>query len=334
MTINWGIIGFGAIADKCTAQAMIDASGSNLVSLMRRNMDKAREYAEKYEVPKYFGTIDEVLNDDEVDAVYIATPIGPHHDQTIWAAEAGKHVLVEKPMAVSVKECQEMIDACEARNVKLMVCFYQRFNGLHQKMKQLLADGLLGRLCAARIQFTQYYPYSLEHWRYDPAQSGGGTVMDTASHCIDTLRFLLGRKVVEVGGFADNFMFNGPVDDTSSMILKFEDGMHAVITSHFSSPDWDQSAVNVVEVYGEKGVMISSPINHKQSGGELRWNVGEGWERYRTEQSTHIALLDAFATCIETDGESPVPGIEGLVNMQIIECLYESSRTGRFVKLT
>ncbi len=332
MTIRWGIIGFGAIADKCTAPAMLEAPGSALVSLMCRSMDKARLCAQKYGVPKYWDNADELIADREIDAVYIATPVSLHCPYAVAAARAGKHVLVEKPMAVSASECWEMIQACTANNVKLMVCFYQRFNARHQKMRELLAGGALGKLSAARIQFTQYHPYTPAAWRYDP-RHGGGSVMDTGSHCIDLLRFLLAREVVQVAAVTNNLMFHGPVEDTASIVLCFDDGTQSVITTHFSSPAWDQTAANVVEVYGERGVMIAAPINDKFSRGELRWNVGQGWESYQAEQSTHVAMLEAFTQSIESDTPPPVTGADGLANMRIIEAIYQSSRERRFIRL-
>ena len=331
MTLNWGIIGFGDIANKCTAPAMIEAPSAKLAGVMCRSMDKARSVAQKYGAETYGDSSEPLLKNDAIDAVYIATPVSTHCRYTVEAANAGKHVLVEKPMAVSAAECAEMIAACQANNVKLMVCFYQRFNARHQKMKELLRDGVLGKLCAARIQFTQYNPSSPGAWRHDPRE-GGGTVMDTGSHCIDTLRFLLGREIVDVAAMASNHTFSGPVEDTSSAVLTLEDGMQAVLTSHFSSPAWDASAANTVEVYGDKGVMIASPLNDKQSRGQLRWDAGDGWQTFTAEQSTHVALLEAFARSIETGQESPVPGREGLINMQVIEAIYRSARGRRFVR--
>jgi 1,5-anhydro-D-fructose reductase (1,5-anhydro-D-mannitol-forming) len=332
MVINWGIIGFGAIAEKCTAPAMLEAPHSSLVSLMCRSMDKARACAQKFAVPKYWDDADKILSDAAVDAVYVSTPVSLHRRYTVDAAEAGKHVLVEKPMAVSASECEEMIAACQANKVKLMVCFYQRFNARHQRMKELLAGGVLGKLCAARIQFSQFNPYVPGAWRYDPKE-GGGTVMDTGSHCIDTLRFLLGQEITDVRAITDNLMFRGPVEDTASAILRFGDGVQAVLTSYFSSPAPDQSAANAVEVYGEKGVMIASPLNDKFSRGELRWHAGEGWQTFQAEQSTHVALLEAFTHCIEHDTPPPVAGADGLVNLRVIEAIYRSSVQGCRVRV-
>jgi predicted dehydrogenase len=135
-----------------------------------------------------------------------------------------------------------------------------------------------------------------------------------------------------VAAMAGNHLFGGPVEDTASVILTLDDGMQAVLTSHFSSPAWDPSAVNSVEVYGEKGVMITSPLSDKFSRGLLRWDVGNGWETFGAEQSTHVALLEAFARSIETDAESPVPGREGLINMSVIQAIYRSASKRQFVR--
>jgi 1,5-anhydro-D-fructose reductase (1,5-anhydro-D-mannitol-forming) len=333
MSINWGIIGCGAIADKCTARALKEARGSMLGAVVRRDLDKCRAFAEKWGVPRYYGAVDEILKDEEVNAVYVATPIYLHCEQTIAAAEAGKHILVEKPMAMTSAECEQMIGACEANRVKLMVCYYQRFNARHQKLQQMIADGLIGKPVAARIQFGQYYPDTEGAWRQIPEMGGGGAIMDTGSHCIDTLRALLGAEVLEVRALADTLVFNYSVEDTASILLKFDNGIHGVVTSYFTSPDVDHFSMNIVDVYGTRGRVVASPINAKNSEGFLKAYTQDEWTEHYFEQNTHVALLEAFVESIEEDRPSPVPGEEGLMGLRVIEAAYESAKTGKAVKV-
>ena len=331
MTINWGIIGCGAIADKCTARAMKEAKGSKLVAVMRRDLDKCRAFAEQWGVPRYYGTVDEILKDEEVNAVYVATPIYAHLEQTIAAAEAGKHVLVEKPMAMTSSECQEMMDACEANGVKLMVAFYQRFNARHQKMRQMLAEDQIGQVVAARIQFGQYYPEIEGSWRQIPEQGGGGTIMDTGSHCIDTLRMVLGAEVNAVSALMDTLVFKYPVDDTTSILLKFDNGAHGLVTSYFTTPDVDHYSLNILEVYGTGGRIVTSPINDKNSHGFLKIWTNEEWNEFYFDHNTHVAMIEDFVQAVEEGRETAIPGKEGLIGMQVIEAAVESARTGAVV---
>ena len=333
MALRWAIIGAGAIAEKCVAGAMINAPNSSLEMAMRRDAEKLRDFARRWGVGRYTTDLDEVLGDDGIDAVYIATPIYVHKEETIKAAEAGKHVLVEKPMAMTSEECQEMIDACAKNKVKLGVAFYQRFNQRHQKMQEWIAAGKIGQVIGARIQFGQYYPEIEGAWRQIPEQGGGGTIMDTGSHCLDTLRALLGAEVEEVVGFMDTLVFSYPVDDTTSFILRFDNGAHGVVTTFWSTPDVEHFSLNIVDVYGTKGRVVASPINAKNSEGFLKIYRADEWNEFYGDQNTHIAMLEDFVKAVEEDREPGVPGREGMINMKILEAVMESAKTGRAVKV-
>jgi len=236
-------------------------------------------------------------------------------------------------MGLTSAECARMIEACEQNGVKLAVCFYQRFNARHQKMRDMIADGHIGQVVGARIQFGQYYPETEGSWRQIPEMGGGGTIMDTGSHCVDTLRALLNAEVDEVLALVDTLVFSYPVDDTTSMLLRFDNGVQGVVTSYWNTPDVNQTSLNIVEVYGTSGQLVGSPINAKNSDGFLKaYTTGE-WTEHYFEKNTHAALLDAFAACIEHDGPSPIPGEDGMRGMQVIEAALESARTGRIVKV-
>ncbi len=291
MTLRWAIIGAGAIAEKCVAGAMIKAPSSSLDMVMRRDLVKVQDFARRWNVSRSTTDLDEVLGNDSIDAVYIATPIYLHKEQTIRAAQAGKHVLVEKPMALTAKDCQEMIDACNKNGVKLGVAFYQRFNARHQKMRDWIATGKIGQVIGARIQFGQYYPENESAWRQIPEMGGGGTIMDTGSHCVDTLRALLGAEVKEVAAFMDTLVFRYPVDDTTSFILRFDNGAHGVVTTFWSTPDVEHFSLNIVDVYGTQGRVVASPINAKNSEGFLKIYRADEWNEFYTEQKNVCVKL-------------------------------------------
>jgi len=193
MTVRWGIIGAGDIARKQTAPAIRDANGAELLAVHRQSMDAAQAFADEFGAAKAYDDVDALLADPDVDAVYISTPVYLHASQTIAAARAGKHVLVEKPMAMSSAECRQMIDACATHGVELMVCYYQRFNARHQKVRELVSAGDIGRVITATASMTTQNPPRAGAWRHDPALGGGGVVMDMGVHCFDTLRFILGE---------------------------------------------------------------------------------------------------------------------------------------------
>lgn len=328
--VSWGIIGMGDIADRVTAPAMAQARNNRLVAVMRRDLKRAEELAHKHGAAKSYDDVEELLRDGELDSVYVATPVHLHAQQTIKAAEHGKHVLCEKPMALNVAEAERMVAACDANSVKLMVCYYQRFNRRHQKIRELIKAGAVGRVTAVRVCFSSYSPVNPASWRQNPELSGGGNLMDCGSHCVDLLRFLVG-DVSQVGAYVDTLAFSYPVDDTATMLLRLDCGAHAVVSAHWSTLMPDEDDASSLAIHGTDGTIFSSPLHDKFSRGTLRLATRTERTEYRYEQSTHVALLEAFAASIEGGAPVPVSGRDGLAVSRVIAAAYESARTGRIV---
>jgi len=331
MALRWAIVGAGDIAEKCVAGAIVTAPNSTLDMAMRRDEVKLGDFAERWNVPKRATRLEEVLANPDIDAVYVATPVHLHREQTVLAAQAGKHVLVEKPMAMSSTDCEEMMRACTDSGVKLGIAFYQRFNARHQKMREWIAAGRIGQIVGARIQFGEYYPDTEGAWRQIPSLGGGGTIMDTGSHCVDTLRALLGAEVRQVTGFVDTLVFSYAVDDTASFLLRFDNGAHAIVTSFWTTPGAEQEGLNIVEVYGTEGRMVAAPINAKNSEGTLRLTRTNESIEYTGDQNTHVAMLEDFVQAVDEDRDPQVAGRDGLLNMRVLEAAVRSSGTGQAV---
>ena len=332
MTVNWGIIGMGDIATRVTAPAMARAKNNRLAAVMRRDLGRAKELARESGAPKAYCTVNELLEDDEIDAVYVATPLHAHASQTIMAAEHGKHVLCEKPLAMSVEEGERMVQACEANGVKLMVCYYQRFNRRHQKIKELLDAGEIGRVTAARLNFSSLKPDEPGAWRQTPELGGGGNLMDCGSHCVDLLRYLIG-EVTQVTALVDTLAFSYPVDDTATMLLKLDNGSHAVVSTHWSTliPDDQESAA--LAIYGTEGTILSAPLHDKFSRGTLRLMTAKAQTEYRFEESTHVTMLEAFADSVEHNRPVPVTGRDGVIASTIIAAAYQSANQGKAISI-
>ena len=332
MTVNWGIIGMGNIADLVTAPAMVQAKNNRLVAVMRRDLQRAEELAQKHGALRTYGTVEELLRDDEINAVYVATPVHAHADQTIQAAEHGKHVLCEKPMAMNVEEGERMVAACEANGVKLMVCYYQRFNRRHQKIKELITAGEIGQVTAARLNFSSLKPNEPESWRQRPELSGGGNLLDCGSHCVDLLRYLVG-EVTQVSALVDTIAFTYPVDDTATMLLKLDNGAQAVVSAHWSTLIPDEEESSALAIYGTGGTILSAPLHEKFSRGTLKLMTEIQQTEYHFDQSTHTSMLEAFAASIEHNEPIPVTGQDGVVTSRIIAAAYESAREGRVITI-
>ncbi len=346
MTVLWGILGAGKIADRQMAPAIALAPGHELVAVMRRDLAAAQRFADthvKYErtaggahrantelAQRAYDSADALLADPQINAVYVATPPHLHAQHTILAAQAGKHVLCEKPMALTAAEARQMIEICGANGVALMICYYQRFNARHQRIKELLAEGAIGQVTAARINFSERFPPQPEFWHHDPTISGGGPLMDLATHCIDLLRYLCG-PVESVSALADALVDESPVEDTATLLLRLANGAQAVVTTHWSTANHDPERFNQLEIHGTEGAIVAAPIQAKDSAGALQVMTADGIQDYAVEPGgprPHVALLAAFADAVVGDQPIPIPGEEGLAGLAVVEAAYESAQAG------
>jgi predicted dehydrogenase len=202
--VRWGIIGCGEVTEVKSGPGFQKADGSALVAVMRRDLAKAQDYARRHGVPRAYDRADALINDPDVDAVYIATPPSSHCELTIAVAAAGKPCLVEKPMAMNHRECLRMIDACAAGGVPLWVAYYRRALPRFLLVRDLLAAGAIGQVTSVHVAVTKPLAGTeRSNWRFDPAIAGAGLLFDLGSHCVDLLDFFLG-PITGVAGFPIN----------------------------------------------------------------------------------------------------------------------------------
>ena len=335
MKISWGILGAGKIAERQMAPAIAQAPDQQLTAVMRRNLDEAQAFAAKHGATRAYATVEALLADQEVNAVYVATPPYLHAEQTIQAAEQGKHVLCEKPMALNTAQAQQMLDACRANGVQLMICYYQRYNARHQQIKRLLAADAIGQVTAMRINFSDYFPPQPGFWHHDPAISGGGPLLDLGIHCIDLVRYL-GGPIAEVVALVDTLAAPSSVEDTATLLLKLANGAQAVVTSHWSTAIFEPNQANGLELYGTAGSIQAAPIQAKDSAGILRLLRADGVQDFSIApggQRPHVALLEDFAQALTNGAPVPIPGEEGLAGLAVIEAALQSARTGQRIKV-
>jgi predicted dehydrogenase len=331
MTLHWGILGAGKIAERQMVTAIQQAADQRLLAVMKRDLAQAQAFATQHGVPRAYATSAALLADQEVTAIYVATPPHLHAEQVIQAAEAGKQVLCEKPLALNSHQAQQMIDACRANGVQLMVCYYQRYNTRHQQIKRLLDTGAIGQVTAARINFSDYFPPTPGYWHHDPAVSGGGPLLDLGVHCIDLLRYLCG-EIVEVAALVDTLAAASPVEDTATMLLKLANGAQAVITSHWSTANFEPQQSNGLEIYGTLGMIQAAPISAKDSAGSLRLVTATGVEDFSVAPGgvrPHVALLEDFARTLAVGAPPAIGGEEGLAGLRVVEAAYQAAQTGR-----
>lgn len=320
--VRWGVIGAGGVADRQMLPNTQDVSVARWVAVMRRTAEGARAIAEKYGIPRWYDTVEGLLEDEEVEAVYIATPVAYHCEQAVAAAEHGKHVLLEKPMARTPEEGRRILEACRSYGVRLMVCFPLRFSLTYQHLRALIQRGHLGRIVEMRAQLAKWYPLSPEAWRSRPELSGGGVLMDLGSHLLDLARWLVG-EVREVAAFVGQLAFPLPVEDTAVALLRFANGAVGVVDVAFSVA----RSENLLEVYGTEGMAFIGP-------GEPRGRVmrqGQVEPLPESPLSPYRAELEHFSRAILEGIPLLSTGEDGLRNVELIEAAYRSAREGRWV---
>jgi len=316
--------------------------------VMDVNKQATAEVADLIGAKAYF-TEAELLADPEAQAVYIATPVFLHHKQVLDAAKAGKHVLVEKPLAGSVAEAEEMIAACRDAGVYLTEGYMMKNHALNVKAREMVESGEIGPVVFARAQISCWYPDLPGAWRQDPQKGGGGALIDMASHCYDLLQYILCSKITEVFAFTDTLTFKYPVDDSSTTLLRFANGAHAVVDAFFNVPD--SAGQDRLELYGNKGsIQAEGTIGQMPSGKMVAYlsNSGKDYDPQQSKDSLDVSVkeidykpvnmyaaeLDYLSGCIETATQpASSTGEEGLRILKIVQAAYESSVTGRSVKL-
>lgn len=302
--VRWGIIGCGDVTEVKSGPALQKAEGSELVAVMRRNGALAEDYARRHGVAKWYDDAAALVNDPDVNAIYVATPPGFHHEYTRLAAKAGKSVYVEKPMARNHAECQEMIAACEEAKVPLFVAYYRRGLPKFVEIKRLLDSGVIGDV--RFVQSTYLQPMrenqgGVEPWRIQPELSGGGLFVDLASHALDILDYLLG-PIGEVKGFARNQSGKQRVEDIVTTSYAFESDVMGTGVWSFSS----FKHVDLNEIVGSLGKLSFSTFS-----GDLRIEGADGSvEELNIPNPAHVQqpLIQMVVDDLRGVGHSPSTG--------------------------
>ncbi len=338
MKIKWGVIGCGGIADRRTIPGMMLAENAELVAVMDANLSAAEKVKGKYNAKYAFDTYEDLLKIDEIQAVYIASPVFCHKEQAIAAAKAKKHILLEKPMGLTVKDSQEIADICKQEGVKLGVGLMMRFHSYHQKMREIVAEGKLGEIVSMRAQLTCWYPEIEGNWRQNKDLSGGGALMDMGIHCIDLLQYITGLQAKEVAGFAGNQTFNYSADDSSAIVMKMNNGAFAYVDSNFNIPD--AAAKCKLEIYGTKGSIMADGTISQVEGGNVEVMISDESLEYNAQQdrndvkplelkvefgNMYTKEIESFSNAILNNILPEVTAEDGVFVQKVVESAYKSS---------
>lgn len=322
-------MGLGHIAQVAVLPAFAHARrNSRVTALVSDDPDKLKALSKKYRVPGVFSydEYDQCL--EQVDAVYIALPNSLHAEYTIRAAKAGVHVLCEKPMAVTVNECQRMIDACRTHRVKLMIAYRLHFEEINLKAIDLVRRGRIGETKFFNSSFAMTVRADDIRTKKD---MGGGTLYDIGVYCINAARYLFRDEPTEVVAIAVN---SGTaklreIDETTGALLRFEGDRVAAFVTSFNSSD-----VASYRIVGTKGQLVVDPAYEYAEGLAYELTVNGRTTRRRIGKRDQFAPeLLYFSDCIVRNRAPEPSGEEGLQDVRVVQALYRSARTGKAVRL-
>ncbi len=316
--LRWGLIGCGDISRKRIAPALRDMPECELVAVSRERAELAGEFAGEFGAKRWHADWRDLVVDDEIDAVYIATPVNLHVEQTIAAAEARKHILCEKPMAMNITECDRMIAACQANGVNLSVAYYRHFYPAIGRIKEIVASGEIGKPVIAQINaFERFNPQPGEprHWFVKKEIAGGGPMMDFGCHRIEVLINILG-PVRSVRSLLGKVLFDREVEDTAVASFEFEKNSFGTLTvTHAALESQD-----ALSIFGSLGSVHVPVLNR----GEMRvkTSVGERTESHPPHTNIHQPIIEDFTRAVLIGGKPKVTGEVGREVARIEELIY------------
>lgn len=306
--VRWGIIGCGAVTEVKSGPALKKIPDSDLVAVMRRDGEKAGDYARRHDVAKWYDDADKLINDPDVNAVYVATPPSSHAEYTIKTVKAGKPVYVEKPMALNCRQCEEMIAACEQAGVPLFVAYYRRCLPDFLKVKELVESGAIGDVRFVSIELYQPLkeqagPDNLP-WRVIPEIAGGGYFFDLGSHQLDFLDYVFG-PIASASGRVANQAGLYPAEDIVCADFTFESGVLGSGVWCFTvSPCVRTDRTQIV---GSKGRITYSSFDVAP----VRLETGRGLEEFHLPRPRHVQqpLLQTLVDELLGRGTCPSTGL-------------------------
>ncbi len=315
--IRWGIIGCGNVTEVKSGPALSVPGVSELVAVMRRNAAAAEDYARRHGVPRWSTDAKTILEAEDIDAVYIATPPSSHADYAIRAAAHGKHVLVEKPMALTVDECNAMIAASKTNERGLAVAFYRRALPRFEKLRDLVQSGGIG--APRSIYSCMHRPSggnNLEDWKLDRDINGGGLFVDMQVHVLDWLQYVFG-KPLEVAGVASNQGGEYVAEDTVSASIRYDDGVVASIDCCFES-DRDEQFVLIRGTEGRVTMPFLRP-------GDIVLQGRGGEQSISIEDPAHVhqPFLLRLVEHFNGKADNPCPGEQGRDNIETVRTIVD-----------
>lgn len=312
--VTWGIAGCGYYTEHTFLPTFQLLKKSKLVAVYSSSKDRAKEVGSKFGANSSFNNFDDFLKED-FKALYIGSANNNHYEQVLKAAKAGKHILCEKPLALSSGEADEMVKACKENKVHLSINYDHRFHPLVKKAKELIDNQMIGKIVSISASFNADIPPS-DNFRFKKKLSGGGALRDIGTHMIDLLRYF-GGEINEIKGYVDNIIYKSEVEDFASGVVKFNKSGYGYFNVSYNTKRF----FNRIEILGYKGAIgIENVIGKKHSQSKLTIDLhGETKKAFRRRANKLLFRLREFQFSLLHNEEPKVTGEDGLINLKLME---------------
>lgn len=327
---GWGLIGASTIAKEWVIGA-IRSTGGTVAAVMSSSAERGRSYASENGIPRSYNSVDALLADPSVQAVYISTTNEMHRDQAIAAAKAGKHVLCEKPLALTLSDAAAIVRACREAGVVMATNHHLRNAGTHRAMRDAIAAGRIGEPLSARVFHAVFLPPHLQSWRIQRPEAGGGVVLDITVHDADTLRFVLGDDPIEtVAMTQQGGMAQAGLEDAVMGVMRFKSGLLAQFHDGFTT----KFAGTGFEVHGTEGSLIGRDVMTQKPVGTVTLRTAAGEETLKPDTTNlYERALGNFHAAIAGKGAPSATGADGIWSLATGLAVLEAARSGRVTKI-
>ena len=330
--LGFGLIGASTISREWMVDALRDSGCTRPVAVYSRDLGRGQAFAAETGIAKAYGSLDALLADSAIGAIYVASTNERHHAEVLAAAAAGKHVLCDKPLAMSLDQGREMVEACERAGVVLAVNHHLRNAAHHIAIREAVREGRIGKPVVARIVHGALLPPSLQTWRINDAAAGAGAVLDLTVHDADLLRFLLDDEIVEVTAMtANSGMGAAGIEDTALTVLRTKAGVLGQMHDVFNTP-FNRSAV---EIHGTEGSIYGLDVMSQAARGSVTLRDATGEHTMPLQQENlYIRGLRRFVAATRGEGTVACTGSDGLRSLAVALAVLESARSGRAVAVS
>ena len=323
--LRWGLIGASTIA----AEHMIDAfraNGGEITAIMSANPERAAQYAVKHGIVKSTSTLKELVDSTDVDAVYVSTTNELHRDHVFAAAASGKHVLCEKPLALTLTDARAMVVECRKHGVVMGTNHHLRNAATHRAMREAIKAGRIGRPLFARVFHSVYLPPHLQGWRIQRPDAGGGVTLDITVHDADTLRFVLDDEPTSVVAMTSHSgMGKAGLEDGAMGVIRFSSGLLAQFHDGFTT----KYAITGFEVHGDEGSLIARDCMTQSPKGDVLLRSGSGEELLKLDhEKLYVRSVRLFQAAIDGQGAPSATGEDGVKSLSVALSVREAARSG------